>query len=271
MSAKAQWAGNPERALALLTADERDLLPKREQLRMARVLANVGLVHMVYRSHGPKLLRRFWWVTAEDLFQGALSGLVWAVDHYQAIRESGEAVRFSSYATVCIHGMLHYAIDREGDRQLSKWKRVYDMQQRGVSTPFRLLPVPLPSVVPVDFSAREEDRGQYGVVGWHEPLRRAAESALREDAPDDLSALLSRAEARMLVRRMLRLAPIDSRERRILRRRFWERRTLEEVGGELGISRERARQLESRALGRIREHKPFKPLLIGAARSLGVA
>lgn len=61
------------------------------------------------------------------------------------------------------------------------------------------------------------------------------------------------AAARELVRRFLRwLHPL---ERRVLRMRFLQGYHLEEVGDVLGISRERVRQLESRALRKIRERE----------------
>jgi RNA polymerase sigma factor (sigma-70 family) len=52
------------------------------------------------------------------------------------------------------------------------------------------------------------------------------------------------------------LAPLEDREREILRLRFGldsgEPRTLEEVGYEFDLTRERIRQIESRALSKLR-------------------
>ena len=51
------------------------------------------------------------------------------------------------------------------------------------------------------------------------------------------------------------LKALDERERYILERRFWsdEERSLASIGRELGVSRERVRQLEARAKGKIRQ------------------
>jgi RNA polymerase primary sigma factor len=77
----------------------------------------------------------------------------------------------------------------------------------------------------------------------------------KTDAPDDQTALRLRstelAEA---------LAQLDARMRHVLSRRFGldgePPQTLEEVGVGLGITRERVRQLESRALRQLRTVAP---------------
>ena len=53
---------------------------------------------------------------------------------------------------------------------------------------------------------------------------------------------------------------LDERQAAVLRLRFGldngEPRTLDQIGGELGITRERVRQLETRALGELRKNRP---------------
>ena len=62
------------------------------------------------------------------------------------------------------------------------------------------------------------------------------------------------------------LAVLDPRERQIIEERFGldgiESRTLEEVGGELGVTRERIRQLQNLAVKKMRAalRKKEKPL-----------
>jgi DNA-directed RNA polymerase sigma subunit (sigma70/sigma32) len=52
------------------------------------------------------------------------------------------------------------------------------------------------------------------------------------------------------------LAVLGRRERRVIERRFFDGRMLGEVGRELGVSGERARQVQGRALGRLAELCP---------------
>ena len=60
------------------------------------------------------------------------------------------------------------------------------------------------------------------------------------------------------------LASLSFRERRILELRYGlvdnEPHTLEEIGKEFGVTRERIRQIEAKSLERIREHKNLKKL-----------
>lgn len=72
---------------------------------------------------------------------------------------------------------------------------------------------------------------------------------LVSDAPS-AEALLGDAEERAEL--LAAMAELPPRERRVLVERFWEGRTLVEVGAGLGVSRERARQLEQRAKARLR-------------------
>ena len=60
------------------------------------------------------------------------------------------------------------------------------------------------------------------------------------------------------------LKDLDPREQKILKMRFGLEdgvtHTLEEVGEEFGVTRERIRQIESKALERIREHMDINKL-----------
>jgi RNA polymerase primary sigma factor len=78
---------------------------------------------------------------------------------------------------------------------------------------------------------------------------------VNSDTPDELTAQRSRANE---IARAL--AHLDSRMRRVLALRFGLDgelpQTLEEIGADLGITRERVRQIESRALRELRTVAP---------------
>ena len=65
------------------------------------------------------------------------------------------------------------------------------------------------------------------------------------------------------------LGQLDERERRVLVGRFGigggREETLRQIGAELGISKERARQIESRALGKLRRYAGEAEFLLTSA------
>jgi RNA polymerase sigma-32 factor len=78
---------------------------------------------------------------------------------------------------------------------------------------------------------------------------------LSDAAPDPEAALATKRERLDLVRRLRTSIPrLTRRERHILRRRFLsdKRDSLTKIGRDLGVSKERVRQLEIRALAKIR-------------------
>lgn len=68
-------------------------------------------------------------------------------------------------------------------------------------------------------------------------------------SPDELvaQALLARKATQAM-------ASLPERERRVMRQHFEEGQTLEEIGQELGVSREYVRQIKAQALRRMRQH-----------------
>jgi len=92
------------------------------------------------------------------------------------------------------------------------------------------------------------------------------DSVLAEFIEDEKVIPPSVEAARTLLRARLKEILIDltPREQKILAMRFGLEdgitRTLEEVGQEFGVTRERIRQIEAKALERIREHRVLKKL-----------
>jgi len=92
------------------------------------------------------------------------------------------------------------------------------------------------------------------------------ESSLGEFIEDKKTVSPSQVAARKLLRRRLKdiLTDLSPREQKILEMRFGLRdgitHTLEEVGQEFGVTRERIRQIEAKALERMRQHHASKKL-----------
>ena len=92
------------------------------------------------------------------------------------------------------------------------------------------------------------------------------DSILAEFVEDEKATPPSIEAARTLLRERLKEILIDltPREQKILAMRFGLEdgitHTLEEVGNEFGVTRERIRQIEAKALERIREHQALKKL-----------
>jgi RNA polymerase sigma factor (sigma-70 family) len=88
--------------------------------------------------------------------------------------------------------------------------------------------------------------------GDHDEYRALVPSELRVEATQDVyaaEALDGASFPRRLKERMRRL---DVRERRLIKRRYVDDKTLQEIADEWAISRERVRQLEARALVKMR-------------------
>lgn len=92
------------------------------------------------------------------------------------------------------------------------------------------------------------------------------DSVLSEFIKDEKIISPSLEAARILLKKRLKdvLQDLTPREQKILSMRFGLEdgitHTLEEVGKEFGVTRERIRQIEAKALDRIREHKDLKKL-----------
>jgi RNA polymerase primary sigma factor len=98
------------------------------------------------------------------------------------------------------------------------------------------------------------------------PMGEEADSSLSDFVPDDKAASPLEAALESSLRDQIRaaLAGLSSREQKVLRMRFGigenSDHTLEEVGRDFEVSRERIRQIEAKALGKLRRaHRQGEP------------
>ncbi|EFC83346.1 sigma-70 family RNA polymerase sigma factor [Parafrankia sp. EUN1f] len=239
----------------------RQLGPTDERARAhdALVLHNQRLVHSIalkYEGQGLEL---------EDLSQHGMIGLLRAVQKFDATK----GYKFSTYSTWWIRQAITRALADEGRlirlpahfvEKVNKVRRV--LGQLGMS-------VDGADVVTVaaaaGLSEQEVERCLLAlhqrVVGLDTPVGDGGDTVLGElvglPAPPDTDpdTVLDRKWLRMAVARSL--AELSPRNAEVVRLRFGfddgEPRTLEQIGQVFGVTRERIRQIEKKALEQLRE------------------
>jgi RNA polymerase primary sigma factor len=248
--AAARLVGLDRRALNRFIAELTAALADYRVLRDQMVRANVRLVAMLARRyHHPTL-------TFLDLFQEGTLGLMRAVEKYEPARN----VKFSTYASWWIWQQLGRTADTQGSliRTPVHWNqlrrrlaRTQGTAEAGEDDAERV------DAEKVDPSRLEAMTQGFRFVSTDTPSdadERPLESMLPSDAVNPENEALHAALGERLETALKELPP---REGFIVRQRFGlgndDSQTLEEISHHLGVSRERVRQLESRALAKLRE------------------
>ena len=113
---------------------------------------------------------------------------------------------------------------------------------------------------------REIQKVSQEPVSLETPIGEEEDSHLGDFLPDEHAVAPPEAASHQLLREQVEdvLASLTSRERRVLQLRFGledgRSRTLEEVGREFGVTRERIRQIEAKALRKLRHPSRSKKL-----------
>lgn len=256
------------RAMRRATTDE-----AREQARSELIRANLRFAFSVakqYQNRG---------VPLGDLVSEANAGLVRAADKY----DPDVGVNFISYAVWWIRQALHSAVQRQGRTVQVPLNRAADLSR--VSRAQEVLRQKLSREPYEEEIASVADLSldvTRGLVALLQPTRSLDEPVMAGDAGRTLGETLvldrnedddtlpggiendSRREA--IARALEVLAP---RDRRVLTLYFGlegsRPMTLQEIARELGVTRERVRQLRDRALKRLRESDTADVLRDGMA------
>lgn len=221
--------------------------------RMVR--ANLRLVVNIARGYTGKGLG------LQDLIEEGNLGLLRAVEGF----DPGVGTRFSTYASYWIKQSIKRALINSGKtiripaymvELLSKWRRAsarlmeeldrtptHEEIARVLGLPKKKLPI-IKKAIRINNSTPQSDQSD---AGWS-----LGEMVMDERLKSPDEALL---DHDILRHAMELLDGLDEREATVLRMRFGlagtEPHTLKEIGAELGLTRERVRQIETEALRRL--------------------
>jgi RNA polymerase primary sigma factor len=250
-------AGTPEKLTAAEARNLQELADDGDEAKSALIQANLRLVVSIakrYVGRGMQLL---------DLVQEGNMGLMRAVEKF----DHTKGFKFSTYATWWIRQAITrsiadqartiripvhmvesinkvHRVQRQIVQELEREPTVEELAERVGLTPERVREIQRISLDPLslDSPVGEEDDSFLGDFIKDDDADEPLDVATRQMLQDAVNEVLDE---------------LNEREREVVRMRFGlgdntEARTLEEVGREFGVTRERIRQIESKTLAKLR-------------------